>query len=338
MITMPILQHIQDLDQQNQFQAIVDYILALPTPQRTANVLNELARAYNNLYWQDKCLENEIYLQKAVEILLSIETALSQHPEQYSTWHYHLGYAYYFLQQFELAEFHLKQVKDISHSQDLLRQLDWVKRHQISAVEASLQHSFYLLKDIFDDLQQYDVQLKSQFQPATTQAQLDSFMQHHQVQLPNGIQQLFLTFNGQTQVNRLNQYIPFHHFIALEEIPLIQQQWQNRLMHYFGTEWKNKPLSFEQIPQDWIKPQLFNPKWLPILINEHDYLCVDLDPIYAEDQGQIILVSIRPEFTDCRVEYYYASIQDFLYDFYLNIQFEVEQNLDFDMMLSEIKS
>lgn len=334
-----VIQHIQDLDQQNQFQAIIDYILTLPKQQQTVIVLNELARAYNNVYWLDKCPENEVYLHKAVGILVGIkdEITQSQH-EHLSAWHYHLGYAYYFLQQFDLAEYHLNQVEYISHSQDLLRQIDWVKRHHINAVQASLQHSFYLIQDIFSYLQQHDLNLKNSFKPAVHQQDLDDFMQRFQLQLPNAIQQLFLSFNGQDPTSHLNHYIPFQRFIALQEIPYIQQQWHIRLTEYFGQAWQHIPLSLAQAPQDWIKAELFNPKWLPILINEQDYLCVDLDPIYAEDHGQIILVSLRPNFDDCRVEYYYASIQDFLYDFFLNVQFEIENTINLNEFMPTLKS
>lgn len=334
-----ILQHIQDLDQQNQFQAIVDYILALPKSKQTAIVLNELARAYNNIYWLDKCIENEIYLHKAVDILNQIKDEIVQSQQNHlSAWHYHIGYAYYFLQQFDLAEYHLYQVEDISHSQDLLRQIDWVRRHHISAVQASLQHSFYLIQDIFNYLEQHDLSLKNSFNPALKQHDLDNFMQQFQLQLPNGIQQLFLNFNGQNHTSNLNHYIPFQRFVALHEIAQIQQQWQARLTQYFGQAWQNMPLSLAQVPQDWIKAELFNPKWLPILINDNDYLCVDLDPIYAEDHGQMILVSLHPEFYACRVEYYYASVQDFLYDFFLNLQFEIENTADFNDLIPTLKS
>ena len=52
MTEQQILKKIDAWDEQDKIQAIVDFVEGLPVEQRTTQVLSELARAYNNLYWQ----------------------------------------------------------------------------------------------------------------------------------------------------------------------------------------------------------------------------------------------------------------------------------------------
>ena len=51
MTEQQILKKIDAWDEQDKIQAIVDFVESLPVEQRTTQVLSELARAYNNLYW-----------------------------------------------------------------------------------------------------------------------------------------------------------------------------------------------------------------------------------------------------------------------------------------------
>ncbi|MFB2537745.1 MULTISPECIES: SMI1/KNR4 family protein [unclassified Acinetobacter] len=315
------LDHIEQLDKNNQFAELVNYVLNIENYHQFPLILNELARAYNNLYWQNKIPENLHYLQQAVDILHSI-AYLQDDEEHASAWHYHIGYAYYFLEDLTQAQYHLNQVEDIVHSGDLLRQIDWMQRHQISAVEASVGHTHYLLKDLRDHFIQYCPDVYQSLQPALDLATIQSFAKNHNVDLPNGFVQLYESFNGQKQQDVLAKYGHFNYFVPLEQIEILQQQWQQQLRDFFGENWEKITLTEQQCPShEWVKAQLFNPKWLPILVNDFGYICVDLDPIYSEDYGQIIHVSIAEDLQDCGVFYQCASIQDCLHDVLLSLQY-----------------
>ena len=68
MTEQQILKKIDAWDEQDKIQAIVDFVEGLPVEQRTTQVLSELARAYNNLYWLDQTEENKNHLRKAIEV------------------------------------------------------------------------------------------------------------------------------------------------------------------------------------------------------------------------------------------------------------------------------
>ena len=74
----------------DEFQKIVDAILALPEEERDYDLTGQLARALNNL---------EDY-ETAAEVLLTVE-AEGQHDP---LWHYRLGYAYYYSDRFGQAK------------------------------------------------------------------------------------------------------------------------------------------------------------------------------------------------------------------------------------------
>lgn len=80
----------------DEFQKIVDAILALPEEERDYDLTGQLARALNNL---------EDY-ETAAEVLLTVE-AEGQHDP---LWHYRLGYAYYYSDRFGQAKERFEQV------------------------------------------------------------------------------------------------------------------------------------------------------------------------------------------------------------------------------------
>jgi len=52
MTEQQILKKIDKLNEDDHIQAVVDFIEKLPHKDKTTEVLSELGRAYNNLYWQ----------------------------------------------------------------------------------------------------------------------------------------------------------------------------------------------------------------------------------------------------------------------------------------------
>lgn len=91
------LRQLAQWHEEGEFQKIVDAILSLPEKERNYDLTGQLARALNNLG----------DYETAVEILLSMEEEGTGDP----LWHYRLGYAYYYSNNFELAreEFHVVQ-------------------------------------------------------------------------------------------------------------------------------------------------------------------------------------------------------------------------------------
>lgn len=305
-----VLNHIDEWDKQNQFAEIVDYIQQLPSQLQTDEVLSELARAYNNLYWADKCAENLPFLEKSVEILMQLEPKLGNT----SAWHYRIGYAYYFLERLEQAIYHLTQAVDVSHSEDLLRQIDWMKRHHIGAVEASVYHTHYLAQDVLNYLKEHLPDVYRNLKNGVDEQALMAFEQTLGCRLPNEFKQLHLVFSGQTNHQILGQYSHFDYFVGLDEILAIQQQWQQRLVECFGKDWHLEPLTEQRMQcADWVKAQWFSPKWIPIAVNEYGYICMDLDPIYQEDYGQIIHVVLYGD-DGYGIFYQCSAVQDFLVD------------------------
>lgn len=309
-ITNNILQHLQYLDQHNQFQAMIDYIQQLPESQKNASIYCELARAYNNLYWSDKTPTHRVYLQNAVDILLTLPNTEVE-PD---IWHYNLGYAYYFLEDYSQAEYHLLHVVDYCqyHVHDLLKQIQWVKKYHISAVEASVCHTYYLVQDMIQLMKSQYLELYQSLQDAVDEQALIDFEQNYQCQLPNEFKQLYRVFNGQNHKNILARYSVYDYFVALDEIPMLQQQWLQQLQQYFGQEWQSLPLSHEMVDGDIIQAQLYHQHWLPILISGQTLICMDLAPIYPEDYGQMIAIHINEHLEQCWVRYYADGLQDVL--------------------------
>ena len=96
----------------DEFQKIVDAILALPEEERDYDLTGQLTRALNNL---------EDY-ETAAEVLLTVE-AEGQHDP---LWHYRLGYAYYYSDRFGQAKERFEQVLRLTpDDQDARMFLGW---------------------------------------------------------------------------------------------------------------------------------------------------------------------------------------------------------------------
>ncbi|WGU68802.1 hypothetical protein QIU19_02325 [Capnocytophaga canimorsus] len=100
-----ILKKIDAWDENDNIQAIIDFIENLPVEERSTAVLSELGRAYNNFYWLDQSAENEKYLQKAIDVFKYLEEELGET----ASWNYRIGYSYFYLNNSELAKKTLPQ-------------------------------------------------------------------------------------------------------------------------------------------------------------------------------------------------------------------------------------
>ena len=109
MTEQQILKKIDAWDEQDKIQAIVDFVEGLPVEQRTTQVLSELARAYNNLYWLDQTEENKNHLRKAIEVFKYLEDELSEE----AAWNYRIGYSYFFLDDKVNARKHFEKHEEL---------------------------------------------------------------------------------------------------------------------------------------------------------------------------------------------------------------------------------
>lgn len=88
---MNVMERIESWNQNGEHQRIADEIEALPADERSPQLVSLLARAYNNLAHG----EDTAPLQKAIDLLQSVEDVLHDDPE----WNFRMGYAYYYLDQ-----------------------------------------------------------------------------------------------------------------------------------------------------------------------------------------------------------------------------------------------
>ena len=107
-----ILKKIDAWDENDNIQAIIDFIENLPVEERSTAVLSELGRAYNNFYWLDQSAENEKYLQKAIDVFKYLEEELGET----ASWNYRIGYSYFYLNNSELAKKHFLREQELQGS------------------------------------------------------------------------------------------------------------------------------------------------------------------------------------------------------------------------------
>ncbi|MCZ1265713.1 SMI1/KNR4 family protein [Paenibacillus tundrae] len=84
-----LLERLEDWHEQDDYEEIIDAITEVPEEERNYILVNHLGRALNNM---------ERY-QEAVEQFLSVEAEGQNDP----LWHYRIGLAYYYLEQYENA-------------------------------------------------------------------------------------------------------------------------------------------------------------------------------------------------------------------------------------------
>lgn len=102
---MDLMQQINTWHENNEFQRIVDAIEALPREQQTPELLSQLGRAYNNLYFLADGDSGRENLERALSILKPLEAELGDNPQ----WNFRIGYSYYYLDREALAIAHFKK-------------------------------------------------------------------------------------------------------------------------------------------------------------------------------------------------------------------------------------
>lgn len=311
-----ILAKIDKWDNDDKISAIIEFIEALPVEEKTPAVLSELGRAYNNFYWLDPSEKNREYLQKAVSVFNYIKDDINP-----KSWHYRIGYAYFFLDNIEKATEHLSQTKE-NNAKELLSYLGIAVEKGLKPTEVAPQGELkfeFLLESFVKEIQTKATPLAGVLASGVSDAELDNFEQKIGVQLPEHFRTLHKTFSGQTDNNVLifnNQ----QRFVALSEIEAMQQRWLDFVVKNHGNNWQKKELSPDDFfDEDIIKNQLFSKKWIPLLVRTNDqgveeYLCFDFDPIEKDDFGQLISISPNQELDNYFIDYVEQSVWMWFYN------------------------
>lgn len=288
-----ILKKIEMWDEQDKIAAIIDFIENLPIEQKTALVLSELGRAYNNAYWLNPSDENKKYLKKAVDVFNYLKGDIDA-----QSWHYRIGYAYFFLDDIAKAKEHLQQTSECN-AVNLLGFIAFAEKKGLKPTQVAPQGMMierYALEKFVDLLTEKAPRLASTLTKGVSDVELDQFEQRIGAKLPESFRWLHKTFSGQTD-NSVLFFNNSQRFVALSEIESLQNEWLAQIERHFGANWQKQKLSSDDFfDDDIIKNQLFSKKWIPFLtrMNEAgfaEYLCFDLDPVNQENYGQIISVS-----------------------------------------------
>lgn len=109
-----LLAQLDKWHEEDEFQEIVDAIMEIPAEDREYVLINHLGRAMNNL---------ERY-EEAIEQFITIE----EEGKDDSLWHYRIGLAYYYLDQYDDAsrEFEISDQLDPG-DEDTLEFLEWIR-------------------------------------------------------------------------------------------------------------------------------------------------------------------------------------------------------------------
>lgn len=107
-----LLKQLAQWHENDEYQKIVDTILAMPEQDRDYDLTGQLARALNNLG----------DYETAVEVLLSVENEGGEDP----FWHYRLGYAYFYSDMYEQAKEKFERVLELTpEDEDARMFLNW---------------------------------------------------------------------------------------------------------------------------------------------------------------------------------------------------------------------
>ncbi|MFK8297227.1 suppressor of fused domain protein [Capnocytophaga cynodegmi] len=320
-----ILKKIDAWDENDNIQAIIDFIENLPVEERSTAVLSELGRAYNNFYWLDQSAENEKYLQKAIDVFKYLEEELGET----ASWNYRIGYSYFYLNNSELAKKHFLRERELQGSGNdvdtYLACIEYAQEKGVSPVEVyngGREGVQYPLGRFLHFLEKKAPNLRTLIASGVSDAELESFENQIGAKLPEAYKELYRTFNGQKQI------VPFfatgnQHFVSLSEVTEIQERWLSFVKQHYGENWKNVRLSEEIFfDEEDVQNTLFNEKWIPILAGEQFFICMDLDPKQEEFYGQIICVMLNEDINNFEVGYLYNDIKDWLGYIIRNLQSE----------------
>ncbi|GAB6927864.1 hypothetical protein JCM10914A_18470 [Paenibacillus sp. JCM 10914] len=109
-----LLQQLEDWHEEDEFEEIVEAIMAIPAKERDYELVSHLGRAMNNL---------ERY-EEAIEQFLRIKKKGQDDP----LWHYRIGLAYYYLDRYEEARVAFEAADRLEpDDEDTLEFLEWIQ-------------------------------------------------------------------------------------------------------------------------------------------------------------------------------------------------------------------
>ena len=239
MTEQQILKKIDKWNEDDHIQAIIDFIEKLPDESKTTEVLSELGRAYNNLYWLDPSEENEKYLCRAVEVFKYLEEEIGDT----ESWNYRIGYSYFYLNDIDNARKYLERAPSLSGTQELLHYIALADEKGISlreAVKGGRGEVEYILEDFVKTLKEYAPPMASRLGAPATEQQIERFEQRLGFELPEEFKQLHRTFSGQQGDG------PFfgvgQRFLNLDQIEEAQRNIVAFLENHFGGDWQSKQI------------------------------------------------------------------------------------------------
>ena len=308
MTEQQILKKIDAWDEQDKIQAIVDFVESLPVEQRTTQVLSELARAYNNLYWLDQTEENKNHLRKAIEVFKYLEDELSEE----AAWNYRIGYSYFFLDDKANAKKHFEKHEELGGTNNAYEFLNWLN---IAEKKGLATYDVYTggkgeveydLEIFVDLLKERAPKMAEKLGNPASEAEISALEQRLGFELPESFKQLHRTFSGQ------KQDVPFfavgegQSFVGVNEVEQVQEEIISYLKKHYGENWADLKLPEEHFEDDYlVKNTLYTRKWIPILKGK-DLICMDLDPVEEDGlAGQIIIISLAKNIED----YYVGHLQ-----------------------------
>ena len=308
MTEQQILKKIDAWDEQNKIQAIVDFVENLPVEQRTTQVLSELARAYNNLYWLDMTEGNKSHLQKAVEIFKYLEKELSEE----ASWNYRIGYSYFFLDDKVNSRKHFQKHEDLGGFNDAADFLDWLdiaEKKNLSTIEVfqgGRGEVEFDLETFVDLLNEKAPKMVDKLGSPASEADISALEQRLGVELPEAYKQLHRTFSGQ-KVD-----VPFfalgngQKFVGINEVEQVQEEVISYLRQHYGEDWEKIQLPEDTFnDSDVIENTLYSRKWIPILKGDV-MMYMDLNPVNEGEYGQFIIVELAE-----KIENYYLGFLHF---------------------------
>ena len=310
MTEQQILKKIDKWNEDDHIQAVVDFIEKLPDESKTTEVLSELGRAYNNLYWLDPTAENEKYLRRAIEVFKYLEEEIGDT----ESWNYRIGYSYFYLNDIDNARKYLERAPSLSGTQELLHYIALADKKGISlreAVKGGRGEVEYILEDFVETLHQYAPAMQARLGAPATEQQIARFQDHLGFDLPEEFKQLHRTFSGQ-----LGQG-PFFGvgqcFLNLEQIEQAQRDIVAFLEANFGANWMEKQLPEDNFMDEGeIKNQLFSRKWVPFMMQEIEgeksYLCFDFDNDQEGTFGQLIGVPPHKDLEQYEVSFVFPGL------------------------------
>lgn len=307
MTEQQILKKIDAWDEQDKIQAIVDFVETLPVEQRTTQVLSELARAYNNLYWLDQTEENKNYLKKAVEVFKYLEDELSEE----AAWNYRIGYSYFFLDDKENARKHFEKHEELggcNNASDFLAWLNIAEKRNIptqEVYEGGKGKVEYDLEIFVDLLKEKAPKMAERLGNPASEAEITTLEQRLGVELPEAFKQLHRTFSGQKDDKPFFAVGEGQGFVGINEVEQVQEQIISYLKQHYGENWEDQKMSEDIfVDDDLIKNTLYSRKWIPIL-KGNVVICMDLEPMEEEELGQIIIIELAENIED----YYVGQLQ-----------------------------